>query len=119
MTKEELWKEATQDGIVFNGKNHHYAIHNGVKIEKYNDGSIVLYSTIRGGEFYKKLTNQQVFSFLLNGFFKASLQLSIKIADDYIDSYESTNENKKATSWRSIKERYEKKLKAKYEHPSE
>lgn len=114
MNREDLWKEATQDGIVLKGDKHKYAIHNGVKIERYDNGLIVLYTTMRGGEFYKKLTDQEMIPFFSHGFFMASLMLAIKNAEDHISVYESGQGSKKASTWREIKENYEKKLKSKY-----
>jgi transposase len=61
MTLEEIWIEAKSDlsNSFFIGDESLYTIQNGCKIERFNNGKIVIHNTRIGNDFYYKLTKQE------------------------------------------------------------
>lgn len=57
MTLQEIWKQALsdKDNSFFIGNDSLFTIQNGCKIERFNDGTIIIKNTRLGGDFYKKL----------------------------------------------------------------
>ena len=58
MTLEQVWDTATADksNSFFKGNKSLFTIQNGCKIERFEDGVIVLFNTRVGNNFYKRLT---------------------------------------------------------------
>ncbi len=83
-SKEQFWNEATVDRMVFQGADHFYFIDNGCKVEYYEDKTLCLYNTMIGGDFYQKLPDEAIDTFLELGFDVASLQMAIKTIDSIV-----------------------------------
>ena len=58
MTLQDIWNQALADknNSFFIGNDSLFTIQNGCKIERFNNGEIVIKNTRLGGDFYKKLT---------------------------------------------------------------
>jgi hypothetical protein len=83
-SKEEFWNEATSNRGLFNGIDHEYFIDNGCKVEKYTDGSIVIYNTMVGGDFYRVVKGEEREHFFRRGFDVASLNMAIWTIDEKV-----------------------------------
>ena len=62
---------------VFKGKNSIYIIDNGCKVEKFDNGKVVIYNTRVGGDFYQKAHPSYYEMYERDGFDLMSIQLSI------------------------------------------
>ena len=69
MTLEDIWNQAKKDkdNSFFIGNDSLFTIQNGCKIERFNDGTIVIKNTRLGGDFYKNLTDAEYKVFLNDG----------------------------------------------------
>lgn len=106
MTSEQFWKQATEDRPVMKGLDHLYFIDNGYKVEMYTNGKMVLYNTKCGGFFYKEVKDaNEILRFLVDGFDKASLELTIRELQDYCDSHQ----NNRAKMYQEMIKKYKKK----------
>lgn len=83
-SKEEFWNEATSNRGLFNGIDHEYFIDHGCKVERYTDGSIVIYNTMVGGDFYRVVKGEEREHFFRRGFEVASLDMAIWTIDEKI-----------------------------------
>lgn len=61
----------------FKGKNSIYIIDNGCKVEKFDNGKVVIYNTRVGGDFYQKVHPRYYEMYEKEGFDVMSIQLSI------------------------------------------
>ena len=61
----------------FKGKNSIYIIDNGCKVEKFDNGNVVIYNTRVGGDFYEKVDPSYYEMYERDGFDVMSIQLSI------------------------------------------
>ena len=62
---------------IFKGKNSIYIIDNGCKVEKFDNGKVVIYNTRIGGDFYQKVHPCYYEMYEKEGFDVMSLQLSL------------------------------------------
>ena len=69
MTLQDIWKQALsdKDNSFFIGNNSLFTIQNGCKIERFNDGTIIIKNTRLGGDFYKKLKQSEYAVFEADG----------------------------------------------------
>jgi hypothetical protein len=99
----ELWRQASKGRPVFRGKEHIYTIDNGCKIEYYEDGSLKLYNTREGGDFYRELELDEVFDFYISGFEVASLRMAVRSVTKQLDRRKAfkkqTESNRKAIEY--------------------
>lgn len=79
---ENFWNEAKDDVCVMNGVDHQYVIENGCKVEFYDDGSLVIYNTMIGGDFYKVIKGEERNQFFKHGFKLQSLKQYISTATE-------------------------------------
>jgi len=107
---KELWEQASNLGYIYKGKDHVYTIVNGCKIEKYTDGSVQLYNTMTGGEWYKLLTPPQVLKFAQLGFKRASIEHAVETTAEMMEAFKRRNSNKRLEEMTKLHEFYQKKL---------
>ena len=69
MTLQDIWNEAQsdKDNSFFIGNDSLFTIQNGCKIERFNDGTIVIKNTRLGGDFYKALKPSEYAVFEADG----------------------------------------------------
>jgi hypothetical protein len=69
MTLQDIWNQALADknNSFFIGNDSLFTIQNGCKIERFNNGEIVIKNTRLGGDFYKKLTQSEYSVFEQDG----------------------------------------------------
>jgi hypothetical protein len=89
---------------IFKGKNSIYIIDNGCKVEKFDNGKVVIYNTRLGGDFYQKVHPSYYEMYERDGFDVMSIQLSIDTLNNLLEKNPSNQETIK-----KIKD-YEKKI---------
>jgi hypothetical protein len=77
---------------VFKGKNSIYIIDNGCKVEKFDNGKIVIYNTRLGGDFYEKVEPIYYEMYERDGFDVMSIQLSIDTLNIALENNPSNQE---------------------------
>lgn len=106
MSAENFWIDATKNRVVMKGLDHLYFIDNGYKVERYTNGKIVIYNTKCGGFFYKEVQdNNEIWKFFMEGFDKASLELTIQELRDYCEKHQ----NNRAKMYQEMIKKYQKK----------
>lgn len=80
MTLEEIWQQAQKDksNSFFIGNDSLFTIQNGCKIERFNDGTIIIKNTRLGGDFYKGLTDSEYMVFLADGWHKGTQYVELQ-----------------------------------------
>jgi hypothetical protein len=68
-SKEDIWNQAKEDNyaVGVNGAGYDSRMVYGVKIIKDSDGSIKLFNTMLGGDYYKPISEIDLIDFLENG----------------------------------------------------
>lgn len=77
---------------VFKGKNSIYIIDNGCKVEKFDNGKVVIYNTRLGGDFYEKVEPIYYEMYERDGFDVMSIQLSIDTLNIALENNPSSQE---------------------------
>ena len=88
MTLQEIWKQALsdKDNSFFIGNNSLFTIQNGCKIERFNDGTIIIKNTRLGGDFYKKLKQSEYAVFEADGWHMGTKYVELESYKYQIDA---------------------------------
>lgn len=101
----DMFNEATKHRPVFRHKDTAYTIDNGCKIEKHSDGTIKIYNTRTGGDFYEHLPPSYYELFAREGFDVGSIQLSIDTLSVMLSKMQSRTEKKFEVEKENLKEK--------------
>lgn len=88
MTLEDIWNQAKKDkdNSFFIGNDSLFTIQNGCKIERFNDGTIVIKNTRLGGDFYKKLTQSEYAVFERDGWHMGTQYVELQTYKYQVDA---------------------------------
>lgn len=89
-----VFEEATKHRPVFRHKDTAYTIDNGCKIERYSDGSVKIYNTRTGGDFYEHVSPYYYSIFEEHGFEIGSMQLSVDTLEIALNKIKDRTEKK-------------------------
>lgn len=101
----KMFDEATKHRPVFRHKDTSYTIDNGCKIEKHSDGTIRIYNTRTGGDFYEQVGPNYYDLFAREGFDVGSLQLSLDTLSIMLNKIQSRTEKKFEVEKKNLKEK--------------
>ena len=90
----EMFEEAIKHRPVYTYKDTSYTIDNGCKIERYSDGSIRIYNTRTGGDFYEHVSPYYYSIFEEHGFEIGSMQLSVDTLEISLNKIKDRTEKK-------------------------
>lgn len=89
-----MFYRATKSRPVFTHKDTAYTIDNGCKIERYSDGSVKIYNTRTGGDFYEHVSPYYYNIFEEHGFEIGSMQLSVDTLEIALNKIKDRTEKK-------------------------
>lgn len=89
-----MFYKATKSRPVFRHKDTAYTIDNGCKIERYSDGSVKIYNTRTGGDFYEHVSPYYYSIFEEHGFEIGSMQLSVDTLEIALNKIKDRTEKK-------------------------
>lgn len=89
-----MFYRATRSRPVFRHKDTAYTIDNGCKIERYSDGSVKIYNTRTGGDFYEHVSPYYYSIFEEHGFEIGSMQLSVDTLEIALNKIKDRTEKK-------------------------
>ena len=97
----KLWNQLS-NVTIYDAYDSKFALYNGYKIEKNNNGKVFIYDTRTHDIFYRKINDIEERTFIENGFKKGADILTIKhyeirllVANDKVRHYTNTNKTNK------------------------
>ena len=101
----DMFDEATKHRPVYTYKDTSYTIDNGCKVERYSDGSIKIYNTRTGGDFYEHVNPYYYSIFEEHGFDIGSMQLSVDTLEISLNKIKDRSEKKSEIEKTNIKQK--------------
>lgn len=90
---EQVWLEAIKDKKPYITGNSEWTLDLGAKIEKFNDGRIVIHNTIVRGDNYDNITSRQEEYFIANGWDAGRYKLCLETYLQRLDTAESKDQS--------------------------
>lgn len=96
MTLQDIWNQALsdKDNSFFIGNDSLFTIQNGCKIERFNDGTIIIKNTRLGGDFYKKLKPSEYAVFEADGWHMGTKYVELETYKYQIDALNRIIQNR-------------------------
>ena len=96
MTLQDIWNEALRhkDNSFFIGNDSLFTIQNGCKIERFNNGKIIIKNTRLGGDFYKKLKDSEYAVFEADGWIMGTKFVELQTYKYQIDALNRIIQNR-------------------------
>ena len=88
MKLQDIWNQALADknNSFFIGNDSLFTIQNGCKIERFNNGEIIIKNTLLGGDFYKKLTQSEYAVFERDGWHMGTQYVELQTYKYQVDA---------------------------------
>lgn len=121
MTLQDIWNEALKDkdNSFFIGNDSLFTIQNGCKIERFNNGTIIIKNTRLGGDFYKSLKDSEYAVFESDGWHMGTKYVELQTYKYQIDALNRIIQNRLASGQDATKYQEQRTaiLKKTYENP--